>query len=92
MTPREGRVPSLFLSAAAPPGARGRRSGAFKLQLDAHSALYHGALAELGNPALILTMGGTLGLGEATSLDIGVGEDLAVNASPDVSFHLRHRF
>jgi hypothetical protein len=39
-------------------------------------------------------MGGTLGLGERTSLDIGVGEDLSVNASPDVTFHfqLAHEF
>lgn len=61
---------------------------ALKLQLDAHTALYDSALTELGDPALILTMGGSLGLGKATTLDIGVGEDLAVNASPDVTFHL----
>lgn len=65
-----------------------------KLQLDSHSALYDSELDELGTPALILTMGGTLGLGERTSLDIGVGEDLSVNASPDVTFHfqLAHKF
>ncbi|MBE0575275.1 MAG: DUF3187 family protein [Desulfuromonadales bacterium] len=65
-----------------------------KLQLDSHSALYDSALDELGNPPLILTLGGTLGFGERTSLDIGVGEDLAVNASPDVTFHLNlvHKF
>ena len=67
---------------------------AFKLQADAHSALYDSALDQLGDPALILTMGGTLGLGSRTTLDIGVGEDLAVNASPDVTFHLSlvHQF
>jgi hypothetical protein len=61
---------------------------ALKLQVDGHSALYASELDELGDPALILIMGGTLGLGDNTSLDIGVGEDLAVNASPDVTFHL----
>jgi len=67
---------------------------AFKLQLDARTALYDSALAELGDPAVILTMGGSLGLGERTTLDLGVGEDLVVNASPDVTFHLglTHRF
>lgn len=67
---------------------------ALKLQLDSHSALYDSELDELGDPALILTMGGSLGFGEHTSLDIGVGEDLSVNASPDVTFHLAlsHRF
>lgn len=67
---------------------------AFKLQLDARTALYDSALAELGDPAVILTMGGSLGLGEKTTLDLGVGEDLAVNTSPDVTFHLglTHRF
>jgi len=65
-----------------------------KLQLDSHSALYDSALDELGNPPLILTLGGTLGFSDKTSLDISVGEDLAVNASPDVTFHLNlsHKF
>ena len=65
-----------------------------KLQLDSHSALYDSELDELGNPPLILTMGGSLGFGDSTSLDIGVGEDLAVNSSPDVTFHLNlsHKF
>jgi hypothetical protein len=43
---------------------------------------------------VILTLGGTLGLGDKTFLDIGVGEDLNVNASPDITFHLQlaHEF
>ena len=67
---------------------------AFKLQADSHSALYESNLGELGDPALLLTMGGTLGFGERTTLDIGVGEDLFVNASPDVTLHMSlvHRF
>ncbi len=60
----------------------------FKLQLDAHTALYDSALAELGDLAVILTMGGDLALGPQTSLEIGVGEDIAVGTSPDVTFHL----
>lgn len=67
---------------------------ALKLQIDSHTALYDSNLTELGDPAVILTMGGTLALGEKTLLDIGVGEDLNVNASPDVTFHfqLAHKF
>ena len=67
---------------------------ALKLQFDANSALYDSNLDQLGDTALILTLGGTLGLGEHTSLDLGVGEDLSINASPDVIFHLglAHRF
>jgi hypothetical protein len=65
-----------------------------KLQLDSNSALYDSELREIGKPALTLTMGGTIGLGEATALDIGVGEDLAVCRSQDVSFNLNltHKF
>jgi hypothetical protein len=39
-------------------------------------------------------MGGTLGLAESTLLEIGIGEDLNVNASPDVTLHLNltHKF
>ena len=59
-----------------------------KVQIDSHSALYDSDLSELGDPAVIMTMGGTLGLGENTLLNIGVGEDLSVNASPDVTLHL----
>jgi hypothetical protein len=67
---------------------------ALKVQIDSHTALYDSDLSELGDPAVIMTMGGTLGLGEKTFLDIGIGEDLNVNASPDVTFHLSlaHRF
>ena len=66
----------------------------FKLQLDAHTALYDSELSELGDPAVILTMGGDLALGPQTSLEIGVGEDIAVGTSPDVTFHIgvAHKF
>ena len=67
---------------------------ALKLQIDSHTALYDNNLTELGDPAVMLTMGGSLALGEKTLLDIGVGEDLNVNASPDVTLHLNlaHKF
>jgi hypothetical protein len=45
-------------------------------------------LRELGDQALILTLGGTLAAGAATTLDLAVGEELIVTASPDFSCHL----
>ncbi len=67
---------------------------ALKVQIDSHTALYDSNLTELGDPAVMLTIGGTLALSEKTLLDIGVGEDLNVNASSDVTLHLRlaHKF
>ncbi|SEA23513.1 Protein of unknown function [Desulfuromusa kysingii] len=61
---------------------------ALKLQMDGQTALYESDLEELGDPALILTIGGTIALTQKTFLDLAVEEDLAVNSSPDVSFHL----
>jgi len=61
---------------------------ALKLQLDSQTALYDSELSELGDAALILTVGGTIAFTGTTSLDLGVAEDLAVNSSPDVTFHL----
>jgi len=67
----------------------------FKAQLSGHTAFFKGSeLAELGNPALQLIVGGTLNFTEKTSLDIGVSEDVARNTSPDIALHLalRSRF
>jgi len=61
---------------------------ALKLQLDGHSAFYHSALPELGDPSAQLVMGGSLFFGDDWTLDIGVGEDIAVSTAPDVVFHL----
>lgn len=67
---------------------------ALRLQIDSHTALYDSNLREFGDPAVIMTVGGTLGLTENTLLEIGIGEDLNVNASPDVTLHinLAHKF
>lgn len=67
---------------------------AFKIQLDSQTALYDSELTTLGSPSLLLTMGGTLALGERTLFDLGVGEDLAVKTAPDVTFQfgLSHLF
>lgn len=60
-----------------------------KLQLNAHTAMFHGsALDELSKDALILIIGGALKLPGGYLLDIGVSEDVVVSTSPDVAFHL----
>ena len=61
----------------------------FKLQLNAHTALYHGSgLDELSHNTLMLVVGGALKLPAGYLLDIGVSEDVAVATAPDVAFHL----
>jgi hypothetical protein len=67
----------------------------FKVQADAHTPLYSDSdLKEIGASSAQLIVGGTLYLPGKTTLDIGVGEDLAVSTAPDVSFYLtlRSRF
>lgn len=61
----------------------------FKLQCNFNTPLYaSSSLPELGQTAVLLTMGGTLKLPGNYLLDIGLGEDIAVATAPDVSFHL----
>ena len=59
-----------------------------KIQVDSHSELYDSKLKQLGDPALILTLGGVFSLTEKTRLELAFGEDLNVDASPDITFHL----
>lgn len=65
-----------------------------KIQLDSHSSLYDSDLKELGDPSLIMTLGGSLALTEKTILDLAFSEDLNVEVSPDIAFHLslKHTF
>ena len=65
-----------------------------KIQFDSHSSLYDSKLKELGDPALIMTLGGSLALTEKTILDLAFSEDLNVEVSPDIAFHLslKHTF
>lgn len=75
-------------------GWRAAERVTFKLQADGHTAFYSGSsLPELGE-AIQLQMGGTIKLPAATLLDLAVSEDVMVDASPDVVFHLalRHNF
>jgi hypothetical protein len=57
-------------------------------QLDAHSAAFDSELKFLG-PAEILTLGGAHRFKSGWRLELGVSEDIAVDASPDVVFVVR---
>jgi hypothetical protein len=62
---------------------------AFKVQLNAHTPLYHeSSLEQLSKSALMLIAGGTLRFPGGYLLDVGVSEDVVVSTSPDVAFHL----
>lgn len=61
----------------------------FKAQLNGHTPFYRGSsLDQLSKSTLMLVGGGTLKFAGAYLLDIGVSEDILVNTSPDVAFHL----
>jgi len=67
----------------------------FKLQFSGNTPCYQdSSLRPLSLTAWQLTFGGTLAFGERTTLDIGISEDLQVDASPDATFNLSltHRF
>ncbi|NIV73764.1 MAG: DUF3187 family protein [Gammaproteobacteria bacterium] len=66
---------------------------AFKLQLDAHSALYEDTrVSPLAEDAFTAGLGGTWSVSSGHSLDFAVVEDVInLGASPDVSFHLNWR-
>jgi hypothetical protein len=56
-----------------------------KAQVDVHSALYKSGVDFLGEAA-ILTVGGEFRFDSGLRLEIGIGEDIKVGASPDVNF------
>lgn len=62
---------------------------ALKAQFSGHTPFYRGsALQEIAEPAAQFVIGGTLGFGARTALDIAVSEDVSVAGSPDVALHL----
>ena len=64
----------------------------FKLQADMHSGLYKETNFRFLKDVLILNLGGSAKLTDRLVLDIAVGEDIVVGASPDVSFNTALRF
>lgn len=60
----------------------------FKLQFDAHNAVFDDTAVEFLGDAVILTVGGEYEFESGWRLDAGVSEDISVDASPDVVFVL----
>lgn len=61
----------------------------FKAQLDMHSAFYNDTdMAALGQAAAQLTLGGDVLLRGGGRIELGVSEDLVIDASPDVTFNV----
>jgi hypothetical protein len=62
-----------------------------KAQVDAHSSHYDSDLAQLGGPALMLTVGGSIySDGRARRIDISIGENLTTDSVPDFMINLSY--
>ena len=59
-----------------------------KAQLDFHSSVYNSGLNQLGNATVQLTIGGSVRLGSSTRLDVGIGENLLTDTTPDFLINL----
>lgn len=59
-----------------------------QVQFDGHSAVYHSDQPAFGQFAGLLTVGGSLALGEHARLELAVTEDVLVDTASDVGFHL----
>jgi len=60
-----------------------------KLQVSSHTPFYRGSdLVELNGIVTQLTYGATVAFCAKTSLDFGMSEDIAIDRSPDTTFHL----
>ena len=60
----------------------------FISQLDINTPFYSSDLVELGSHAVQLTLGGSIVLSPRGRINLGVAEDLVIDASPDVTFHV----
>jgi len=60
----------------------------FISQLDINTAFYSSDLVELGSHTLQLSVGGSILFGDRGRINLGVAEDLVIDASPDVTFHM----
>lgn len=65
---------------------------ALNAQSTFRTAVYDSSIETLGEAALTLTFGGTIGLGDKWTLALGVAEDIKVNSAPDVTFNVGLRY
>ncbi len=59
-----------------------------KAQLDMHTRIYDSQLDQLGNHTLQLTIGGSVYINEDSRVDIGIGENLLTDTTPDFLINL----
>ena len=59
-----------------------------KAQLDVHSSVYDSQLDQLGKKTVQLTVGGSVYINPTMRLDIGVGENLTTDTTPDFLINL----
>jgi len=59
-----------------------------KAQLDFHSSIYDSGLDQLGSNTIQLTVGGSIHFNPTNRLDIGVGENLFTDTTPDFIINL----
>lgn len=62
-----------------------------KAQLDVHSAFYRSDLEQLGSNTIQLTVGGSIHFSPAARLDLGVGENLFTDTTPDFLINIAFR-
>lgn len=77
---------SIVWSGMAGIGVNVWRGLDLKLQFDAHTAAFDGTALDYLGDAGILTVGGSYRFRSGWQLDLGVSEDVIVDASPDVTF------
>ncbi len=65
---------------------RANDSITLKTQLDSHSAVYDSDTDELGDPALMITLGGDIHFSPRYRLEISAVEDIITTTSPDIIF------
>jgi hypothetical protein len=62
------------------------RSVTLRAQLDGHSEVLDTGMKQVSGWALLGTLGGTIGFGRRTWLDLGLSEDLTGDSASDVVF------
>jgi len=62
------------------------KSITLKTQLDAHSAVYDSNTPELGDPGVMLTLGGDIHFSSRYRLELSGVEDMMTDTSPDIIF------
>jgi hypothetical protein len=62
-----------------------------KVQLDGHTSVYKSDLDQLGHDTIQLTVGGTAHFSSGARLDFGVGENLFIDATPDLHINVAYK-